>query len=51
MKHILYGISLILIGITGLLVSWMGEIPTFDVAGVIFALIGFVISTCGFFKK
>lgn len=51
MKRLLYGISMILMGIVGLLISWIGEMPTLDVIGVIFAIIGFVVATIGFFGK
>lgn len=51
MKQLLYGISMILMGLFGLLISWVGEIPTFDIIGVVFAIIGFVLATVGFFSE
>lgn len=51
MRYLLYGIAMILMGIVGLLVSWMGEIQVVDVAGLVLSIAGFVLSTYGFFKK
>lgn len=42
---------MILMGLVGLLISWIGEIPVFDIIGVVFAIIGFVTATVGFFSK
>lgn len=51
MKHLLYGNSIILLGIVGLLVSWIGEIQALDVIGVLLSATGYILSTYGFFKK
>ena len=51
MKQLLYGNTIILMGVVGLLVSWIGEIATLDVIGVIFTIIGFGLATYGFFGK
>lgn len=51
MKQILYGNSMILMGLFGLLVSWIGDIRAIDIIGVVFAIIGFCLATYGFFSK
>lgn len=51
MKHILYGISLILFGFSLIFVSFISETQMLDLVGLIFTIIGFVQSTYGFFKK
>lgn len=51
MKYIIYGNSIILLGIVSLLTSWMGEIQFFDIIGIALAIIGFFLSTYGFLKK
>ncbi len=51
MKYLLYGNSMMLLGIVGLLVSWIGEIQTLDVIGVLLTIIGFIVSTYGFFSN
>lgn len=51
MKYLLYGNSIMLLGIVGLLVSWIGQIQTLDVIGVLCSVVGFAFSTYGFFCK
>lgn len=50
MKYLLYGIAMILMGIVGLLISWMGEMRIVDIIGVVLSITGFVLSTYGVFK-
>ena len=51
MKKILFGNSIILLGIVCLLVSYIAQIQTLDVIGVIISIVGFVLSMCGFFSS
>ena len=50
MRYILYGNALILMGIVGLLISWIGEMRVFDVIGMILSIVGFGIATYGFLR-
>lgn len=51
MKYLLYGISMILMGIVGLIIAWMGETQIVDIIGAVLSITGFVLSTYGFFKN
>lgn len=51
MKYLLYGISMILMGIVGLIIAWMGETQIVDIIGAMLSITGFVLSTYGFFKS
>ena len=47
MKQLLFGISMILLGIMCLLISWMGEFRVIDIVGAILGVIGFCFAVYG----
>ena len=51
MKKMLFGIVLILFGISCLLVAWMGNLRVIDLLGLGLALMGFVCAIIGLFDK